>query len=495
MAVSTSLRTSAQYMGHAVNNDPEFQLPQYPRFIPGLVVVPVEDGLLIEGAAQRQLLRGHSATKLLPQLIPQLDGTKSLTDLAKSITPGSPESLHAIISLLYTRGLLEDAAADNGQHPRSVSPDYYAFLRRHVDATRRHRSAAEALQRLSTVSVFLVADGGMRSLLRRELMQHGITHIREMDPGPLPKDLQCTILLAAVDGLDPAWMSSLGEECSRKQIPWLRASFHGESAEIGPYFDGEYAGCYGCFRTTWDHPRYIESPLSDLRRQTWASLVAAEAMHVLTWALPPVTIAECVRINFDNWSQQRQLALRMPGCPTCLPEGESASRTFVLPHAYEQSIMTPPRNLLNPKIHQGHYQPANLMITKDFKRYPASPKIPLPPPSQEPVPRGFIEAQTCHVTQARQLDVTTFSALLRRVGGLRSLEISSARDRVQRWIPTGGNLGSVQIYPLVRSVSGLRPGVYHYQPLEHALIDLPSSCDETELAALMEQSCPDVDPE
>lgn len=218
-------------------------------------------------------------------------------------------------------------------------------------------------------------------------------------------------------------------------------------------------------------------------------------MHVLTWALPPVTIAECVRINFDNWSQQRQLALRMPGCPTCLPEGESASRTFVLPHAYEQSIMTPPRNLLNPKIHQGHYQPANLMITKDFKRYPASPKIPLPPPSQEPVPRGFIEAQTCHVTQARQLDVTTFSALLRRVGGLRSLEISSARDRVQRWIPTGGNLGSVQIYPLVRSVSGLRPGVYHYQPLEHALIDLPSSCDETELAALMEQSCPDVDPE
>jgi hypothetical protein len=44
-----------------------------------------------------------------------------------------------------------------------------------------------------------------------------------------------------------------------------------------------------------------------------------------------------------------------------------------------------------------------------------------------------------------------------------------AHKPVQRWAPTGGNLGSPELYVAVFEVAGLDPGIYFYQPHEHVL--------------------------
>jgi len=51
--------------------------------------------------------------------------------------------------------------------------------------------------------------------------------------------------------------------------------------------------------------------------------------------------------------------------------------------------------------------------------------------------------------------------------GIRSLEPDE--QKVQRWTATAGNLGSVELFLLVRNVDGLSPGIYFYESHGHCL--------------------------
>jgi putative peptide maturation dehydrogenase len=72
--------------------------------------------------------------------------------------------------------------------------------------------------------------------------------------------------------------------------------------------------------------------------------------------------------------------------------------------------------------------------------------------------------------RGRMLGLDELSLVLRSVFGVHgSAEAIEGVVTLKRTSPSGGGLHPVEAYPLVASVNGLRPGLYHYRPRDHAL--------------------------
>lgn len=86
------------------------------------------------------------------------------------------------------------------------------------------------------------------------------------------------------------------------------------------------------------------------------------------------------------------------------------------------------------------------------------------------------------------LDVDVLSPLLRWVWGAHGmLPLAGADMGLRRTSPSGGSLHPIEVYPIVRDVRGLAPGVYHYLGGEHAL-ELVRSFDSNGVGALLERA-------
>lgn len=102
----------------------------------------------------------------------------------------------------------------------------------------------------------------------------------------------------------------------------------------------------------------------------------------------------------------------------------------------------------------------------DYKRYPEAPRVALPRP-------GLLTASLESVIRARQTE-REFSDRPISIDELaKLLELSAGVTNNQavprRAAPSPGALYPVETYPLVFSVPGLSPGVYHYATLDHEL--------------------------
>jgi SagB-type dehydrogenase family enzyme len=73
---------------------------------------------------------------------------------------------------------------------------------------------------------------------------------------------------------------------------------------------------------------------------------------------------------------------------------------------------------------------------------------------------------------AARLELDRVAALLLMTAGIRQPNDDQPRRPVRRWAPTGGNLGSVELYLAACDITGVEPGLYFYQPHEHILARL-----------------------
>ena len=75
----------------------------------------------------------------------------------------------------------------------------------------------------------------------------------------------------------------------------------------------------------------------------------------------------------------------------------------------------------------------------------------------------------------RALPLPLLGQLLQRsVMAQATLEAAPDTVFLKKNVPSGGGLHPVEAYLLVQNVEGLVPGLYHYHPLEHGLLALPS---------------------
>ena len=104
-----------------------------------------------------------------------------------------------------------------------------------------------------------------------------------------------------------------------------------------------------------------------------------------------------------------------------------------------------------------------------YKRYPAAQQVSLPDPHGY---RGLSLEEAIEQRRSRRnytnesLSVAELARLLHAASGL------TDPNRGYRAAPSAGALYPIEIYALVHNVTGLQPGLYHYNVAEHALEQL-----------------------
>jgi len=414
-------RLSAATMAHAVATDPQFRVPERPCLVAGLVQVPLVDGLAFVGSGNRQTaLRGRTATSLIPRLLPALDGTRTVAELA-AMHPGVAEStVRACVSLLYVSGLLEDGPA--GIEVGLIPPEVTEYLGRNLDTTRVNRNRTEASERLARTRVLIAGPEPLTGRLLASLEESGVDAHRSGPGSFVAGDsvvagdfLVAGDFVVAVDDGDAEAMAELDEACRRAGVAWLRTAAGERSVEVGPLFDARHTCCYRCFAEGRSGPAGRPSAT---RVATWAALTATEVVHLLSRVGLTTSVSGCTVFDLADWTQSSAGAYRRPGCPRCLPMPAQADGPAVA-HEYEQAVAFPPREWLNPKDHQSHYRPANAALQRYNKEYLAAPRIAL---------NGGQPGAAPGLTR------TDLSALLLRTAGLRDSEPeigrASCRERV-----------------------------------------------------------------
>lgn len=111
------------------------------------------------------------------------------------------------------------------------------------------------------------------------------------------------------------------------------------------------------------------------------------------------------------------------------------------------------------------YDPGRRLPT--YKTYPGSPKIKLPEARFRglSLEEAIEERRTMRAFSGEPLSLPELSQLLYSAAGI----TAKAGGLDLRAAPSHGEAYSIEIYPLVKNVSGLTPGLYHYLPKGHSL--------------------------
>lgn len=465
----TAHKIDAVHMANAIRNDMQFRVPVYPRFLREVAMLPLSgQKFLFEGTEERQVLGGKSTGTLLPVLLPLLDGTRTLDDLQHALPACSKEVLYQTVVFLYARGLLEDAAADHAIDTSRYDKETLNYFRRHVDTTRVNRSGAEAIYRLSQAKLEIFAPSPWGSLLEQELRQIGLTDVRVRLPGEaFPLEGEASLMVVFNDGsFQPEQLRELDQFCAEHRIRWLLSEVSGEKGELF-YFERGETPCYCCVEKA--HPRMHRTirQESDMT-EFWVCVTLQEIIYCLSRINPLFSGQYVYELDFGNWETRRLRLPFVPGC-RCRPIDRFICEEVPLAVVYEHSVAFPSHNLTTPKSHQIHYRASNTELIRSFKRVTNFPTIDLPPYRELPRPEkrtlpSLANGQTS-LTLSPPVTLPQLALLALYGAGIKSLE----NGQVNRWSATGGNLGSVELYLIVRRVEGIGAGVYFYEPQKHSL--------------------------
>lgn len=448
---------SASSLALMTVNDPQFRLPVRPCLVPGLVLQWTTEGLVVEGTGNRRTLTGRTTRQILPDLLPLLDGTRDLDELA-ALVRWSPGPLRSILLLLYSCGMLQEGPEPEGG---PIDPRYALFARL-LDTTRVNVSATEAMVRLSRAAVAVAAAGPFRDLLLSQMAENGMRVLESPDhvaaeiaAGTV--ELGEALVIVDVSSLGPSQARRTSRRLFSAGVPVLFVGAQGVNPFIGPYSAPDLGACGDCLLTDV----LVTGSVTGIAAEILAAQAVIEATCLIARVGTSSTLHGRQTFRLDGGGTTSDFAGSQPGCRVCGdPHVEPQAAPLAL--QYEQSVAFPPRRLVNPRDHQHHFESANVELQYDEKPPPAE-VVELPGGSA----RDAVESVPRHRSPRAVVTVEDLAAVLAAGFGLKRPPVVG--EKLARWAPTGGNLGSPLAYLIVRDVEGLDPGYYSYVPTRHGL--------------------------
>jgi putative peptide maturation dehydrogenase len=104
---------------------------------------------------------------------------------------------------------------------------------------------------------------------------------------------------------------------------------------------------------------------------------------------------------------------------------------------------------------------------------------PLPPVGRTDYDQLLERRTTCrNFDGQRSISRELLAQLLQRtVKAQAVVQVEADTEFLKKNVPSGGGLHATETYLLVQRVDDLQPGLYHYHPVQHALVALPRHCD------------------
>jgi SagB-type dehydrogenase family enzyme len=109
-------------------------------------------------------------------------------------------------------------------------------------------------------------------------------------------------------------------------------------------------------------------------------------------------------------------------------------------------------------------------MPRPVKRYPRADKIALPPPAvNTPFTDVLLARRTSRRYSSSPISISELSSILALSAGVQQWAKTGAGDVPLKTSPSGGARHPIECYAVVRAVTGLKAGIYHYRADRHEL--------------------------
>jgi bacteriocin biosynthesis cyclodehydratase domain-containing protein len=444
------------------------------KLIPGIMALPADGRLVVAGTPRRQVLRGKTATQVVPRILPLLDGTRTEEEIVRELRAPRGQ-FDRIVAALDSCGLLEPAA---GTPTLDALPDeVVAHYGRFRDG-RVYAGVSEMADVLGAARVCVVAEDDLADRMVQDLLRSGVSEVRRV-PWPLSRDggtgheppawqdHDLVVVVETPEGI--RFISEDVRSLTGSGVPVLRFTVTEDHIEAGPWLYPGYGTCAECLArsrrdTGWDGPAGAPSAAV---RELAAGLACAEVVSRILGTPGSRLVNQVSRISLPDLTAERYLVVPYPACPDCgfgSPE-QDTPEAAELALRNEWLTRLAPAFLRDRQPFSKEEETRNRALRAERPRFTTHPSRPLP--SAEHTVHGVFGEDAPDRPAALE-DEAFLSELLRRVGGRRR---DSDGDLMQRWAPTGGNLGSVELYVLHEpGFPGLPGTLFRYDDLAHALI-------------------------
>ncbi len=434
---------------------------------PEFALIPLEEGVLVEGGREPELLTGPDAILILPVLLPLLDGTRSVADVIVQMPQVPARHTRELVSRLKSWGVLREAIQ---QAPAASGlQQTLGFLRR----TEAVYDSEGTCSKLVAVHIVVVSSGAtcMGRDLAEGLRDNGFSSVQlvtcaELDACPSSAD---ELIVSVLDGCTRgAEAAEHYRTLQRRGSAFLRTVLlHDEQVgEIGPVFAPDSTLCQTCLLQERHEECNQSTSRCGVEGHLWSALLATEVTAQLLHESRPGPQA-FRRYHLPHFESElftwptSSACHHVPAADGSAPGPRRLSQS--LPLLFEEAIAR-------------RQETANTLGGASYGDKPAAPTklllncewFPLPDASI-----GLNDRVTAlllrQTTKAkRDFTIDDLASVLSLSVGVKEL----TEQGVKRWAPSGGNLGSVEAYVIIQNLDPLPPGVYFYDPGKHALAKL-----------------------
>jgi bacteriocin biosynthesis cyclodehydratase domain-containing protein len=220
-------------------------IPERPYVKPWYRIATEDGRLLLEYGQVVTTLSGRAVRRLLPALLPLLDGTRTHDEITATLGEPIQPAIHRTLSLLAERGLLT-----NGPPLPRDTPAPIEQAANFLSASAPSLSVSQARAAVGQTTVGILGSGALAAEIARLLRVSGVGDLkhlpwREHARSLTPDDF---VIVAAANE-DLAMLERWNRRALAVRVPWLQVlPYDGKFAAIGPlYLPGETC-CYECYR-------------------------------------------------------------------------------------------------------------------------------------------------------------------------------------------------------------------------------------------------------
>jgi SagB-type dehydrogenase family enzyme len=428
----------AEFAGHR---------PERPRLIPEVPLFQVDgERLLAAGFGDTSMLCGPGVVSMMRTLAPLLDGHRTTGEILEHFA-GRRDEADRLLQVLIGSGLIEEGA---GSGFEQADEALSGFIARNLAKSGWHRSRDEVAERLQGLKLWLYGSDEFIRQMGTALSGLGIGEI-SADSGfageaniILCQHRSLAALALTAKPLDPATRI-------------FGAEIDGGWCAVGPTLDLSAAARAGQVLARWRSGLPAAAGIAPA--ELFADSVAQHFFNYLARLTDTLYHRRLTRMIWSGGGFEVE-HFGVGDVAVHPVEGFSPREHRIAGRSDFDRLLAltemPVKEELPPSMHRAHYVGSNLALTQHFPPpLNAGRTVALPPPSTwEPGAAG----------QDRESFLPLLSSLLHLSGGL--YESGGHRRRV---VPSGGNIGAVELFLACYDAAVLDPGLYRYCAVEHRL--------------------------
>lgn len=218
-------------------------IPERPLLKPWYRLAEVEGRLVLEYAHKAIVLEGEATTRLLPALLPLLDGTRTVSELVAVLGETVEPAVANALALLGSHGLLSEPFAPGDERPTAFA-ETASFL---ASVSSRGTTPPRAAELVERARVAVAGDGPVAEDLARVLRVSGLRDVVRAGLAGPPHEVDLAV--AAPSSAQLPELAQWNEAALDRGTTWLSVlPFDGRFTAIGPLFVPGETCCYECYR-------------------------------------------------------------------------------------------------------------------------------------------------------------------------------------------------------------------------------------------------------